>query len=214
MAPNVFKNSAHLLLKQKRFHMFTYVKKRQGEPRVLVSVSPTHCLLPVVKASLLIATVCSGRKKIFISFSIARQSRKNSHFFSWLGRNFIVALLSRATIEFFLIWLESEFFLVFKSKQIRQNEMNKVYVLFILAKPRHSRQLLGGKNDFIITLTHVCIARLSGFISYSAHFGRFWHAVGLWLCLAGAFDSWNKLRSKLKLWLWSQFWDTKIFRYK
>ena len=33
--------------------MFTYVKKRQVETkRVLVSVSPTHCLLPVVKASL------------------------------------------------------------------------------------------------------------------------------------------------------------------
>ena len=52
-------------------------------------------------------------KKQFLLFSIVCQSSRNSDLFSQLGKNFIVALMSRATIEFLPSWLKSEFFLVF-----------------------------------------------------------------------------------------------------
>ena len=56
---------------------------------------------------------------IFLSFSIACQSSRNSDFFSQLGKNSIVSvLLSRATIEFLPSWLKSEnfFSLLIKKK--------------------------------------------------------------------------------------------------
>ena len=69
---------------------------------------------------------------LFLSFTIACQSSKNFHFFSQLGKNFIVALLNRGTIEFLPSWLKSGIFLVFYQKT--SDKMKRILFTSILSR--------------------------------------------------------------------------------